>query len=90
MLRELALKGVGIIRVADFVVAGDIRSGTLQPILTEYTRDTHEPVYALYQPQPVGSQRERAFVDFLHHQFSGQSWLVDPPSKMTIDRPSSL
>lgn len=78
MLRELALKGVGIIRVADFVVAGDIRSGTLQPILTEYTRDTHEPVYAIYQPQPVGSQRVRAFVDFLHHQFSGQSWLTDP------------
>lgn len=78
MLRELALRNVGIIRVADFVVANDIRSGALQPVLTDYTRDAHEPVYAIYQPQPIGSQRIRAFVDFLYQQFSGQPWLIDP------------
>lgn len=44
MLRELALRGVGIIRVADFVVANDIRSGTLIPLLSEFTSNLDEPI----------------------------------------------
>lgn len=79
MLRELALRGVGIIRVADFVVANDIRAGTLIPLLSEFTSKLDEPIFALYQPQPGGSQRVRAFTEFLHRKFSKRPWLVAAP-----------
>ncbi len=76
MLRELALRGVGIVRVADFVVANDIRAGTLVPLLTGFASNLDEPIFALYQPQPGGSQRVRAFTEFLHRKFSKRPWLV--------------
>lgn len=75
MLRALALRGVGIIRVADFVVADDIRSGMLVPLLSDFIDEPVQPLYALYQPQPLGAQRIRAFVEFLHQKFSRQTWL---------------
>jgi DNA-binding transcriptional LysR family regulator len=74
MLRELALRGVGIIRVADFVVADDIRSGALVQLMPELTSLSREPIFALYQPQPVQSQRIRVFVEFLHQKFSHSPW----------------
>lgn len=74
MLRELALRGVGIIRVADFVVSNDIRSGALVPLLTNYASDATEPLYALYQPQPKQAQRIRVFIEFLCEKFSHQTW----------------
>lgn len=75
MIRELALRGMGIIRVADFVVADDIRRGALVPLLSDLVDEPVQPLYALYQPQPVGAQRIRAFVEFLHQKFSRQIWL---------------
>lgn len=82
MLRELALRGVGIIRVADFVVADDIRAGALVQLLPEFTNQSREPIFALYQQQPVQSQRIRAFVEFLHQKFSHGPWRLpasNPP-----------
>ena len=74
MLRELALRGVGVIRVADFVVAEDIRSGALVQVLSEFTANAREPIFALYQRQPDQSLRIRAFVDFLCQKFSQSPW----------------
>lgn len=76
MLRELALHGAGIIRVADFVVARDIQSGALVQVLSEFTGNQKEAIFALYQPQPEGAQRIRAFVEFIHMKFSRRPWLV--------------
>lgn len=74
MLRELALRGVGIIRVADFVVADDIRAGSLVQILPKFTKAASEPIFALYQKQPNQSLRIRTFVDFLCAKFSSSPW----------------
>jgi len=74
MLRELALRGVGIIRVADFVVADDIRAGALVQILPKFTKVASEPIFALYQKQPTQSLRIRTFVDFLCAKFSSSPW----------------
>ncbi len=74
MLRELALRGVGIIRVADFVVADDIRAGSLVQILPKFTKVASEPIFALYQKQPNQSLRIRTFVDFLCAKFSSSPW----------------
>lgn len=78
MLRELALRGVGIIRVADFVVADDIRSGALVRLLPGYSGASREPIFALYQPQPHQSLRIRTFVDFLCRKFSHSPWAIPP------------
>ncbi|MDI6029405.1 LysR family transcriptional regulator [Corticibacterium sp. UT-5YL-CI-8] len=75
MLRELALRGVGIIRVADFVVSNDMRDGNLVPLLTDFASEATEPLYALYQPQPKQAQRIRVFIDFLYRKFSHQTWI---------------
>lgn len=74
MLRELALRGVGIIRVADFVVADDIRAGALVQILPKFTKVASEPIFALYQKQPTQSLRIRTFVEFLCAKFSSSPW----------------
>lgn len=74
MLRELALRGVGIIRVADFVVAEDIRSGALVQVLPSFAERASEPIFALYQKQPDQSLRIRTFVDFLCSKFSSSPW----------------
>jgi DNA-binding transcriptional LysR family regulator len=74
MMRELALRGVGIIRVADFVVADDIRAGALVQILPKFTKVASEPIFALYQKQPNQSLRIRTFVDFLCAKFSSSPW----------------
>lgn len=78
MLRELALRGVGIIRVADFVVADDIRSGALVHLLPEFTVSAREPLFALYQRQPEQSLRIRTFVDFLCRKFARNPWHLPP------------
>lgn len=74
VLRELALRGVGIIRVADFVVADDIRSGTLVKLLSDHSGKSREPIFALYQPQPTQSLRIRTFIDFLCQKFANTPW----------------
>lgn len=74
MLRELALRGIGVIRVADFVVADDIRAGALVQLLPKFTKVASEPIFALYQKQPTQSLRIRAFVDFLCAKFSSSPW----------------
>lgn len=81
MLRELAVRGVGIIRVADFVVAEDIRSGALVQVLPSFTERASEPIFALYQKQPDQSLRIRAFVDFLCAKFASSPWRLDKSIK---------
>jgi DNA-binding transcriptional LysR family regulator len=81
MLRELALRGVGIIRVADFVVAEDIRSGALVQVLPEFTANAREPIFALFQRQPDQSLRIRTFVDFLCQKFSQSPWRLPGPGQ---------
>ncbi|TDL74156.1 hypothetical protein E2L08_16500 [Palleronia sediminis] len=49
-LRHLALSGLGIVRLADFVVRDSIAMGLLVPILDETHQTDDIPIWALYAP----------------------------------------
>ena len=65
-MRQLALAGVGIVRMGQFVLASDLAAGRLVPLLEEMNPGDREPFYAVYVGQggPLPS-RVRALLDFL-------------------------
>ena len=77
-LYRLALAGVGLMRIAEFVAEPAIRNGRLIPVLTDYTRNDRLPIFALYQHRRNVPRRVRAFLEFLLEKFS-----PDPPWRRT-------
>ncbi|MBN13999.1 LysR family transcriptional regulator [Pelagibacterium nitratireducens] len=65
-LRQLALSGVGLARLAAFTVRDDIAAGRLVPVLGHLVSGDPEPFHAVYVGQggPLPS-RVRALLDFL-------------------------
>lgn len=64
MLHQAALGGVGIARLADFIVRDDLASGRLLPLLPEHEL-TDEGVYAVYPQTRHVSPKVRTFIDHL-------------------------
>jgi DNA-binding transcriptional LysR family regulator len=64
-LRDLALTGLGIIRVSEFLVRGAIRDGSLVPLLEAAHASEEVPVWAITAPGRHRMPRIQAFVDFL-------------------------
>jgi DNA-binding transcriptional LysR family regulator len=74
---QLALAGVGIVRLGDMVVSNAVRDGRLVQLLTD--RHVVEPIQfsAIY---PLGRQhmpKVRAFIDFLLKKFKHAPWRAD-------------
>ena len=65
-LRQLALAGLGLARLAAFQVRADIAAGWLQAVLEEFNPGDSEEVHAVFVGQgghvPL---RVRVFLDFL-------------------------
>jgi len=70
-LREVAVKGQGIVLQPAFIAGEKIRCGELVPILENYEWPI-APAYAVYPPTRHLSYRVRAFIDFLADYFSGE------------------
>jgi len=64
-LHALVLSGVGIARLASFIVDDDIRAGRLVPLLEDYHPNDVMSVHAVFFPQKFMPARIRCFVDFL-------------------------
>lgn len=64
-LRDMALAGLGIIRVSSFVVARDVAEGRLVPLLEDLHVLEEVPVWAVMAPGRHRLPRVQAFVDFL-------------------------
>ena len=62
-LRAAALAGSGIATSADFIVAADLRAGTLVRVLPDYALRPRE-LYVLYPQSRHLAPKVRAFVDF--------------------------
>lgn len=71
---QLALQGVGIVRLNEFIVAASLHSGALVPVLAPFHQATAEPMLALYPHTRHRLPRVRAMLDFLVEEFSGQPW----------------
>jgi DNA-binding transcriptional LysR family regulator len=67
-LREFVLSGVGIARLASFMIGDDIREGRLVALLEEYHPQDTLGVFAVFFRQKYMPARIRRFVDFLVHK----------------------
>lgn len=76
MLRDLALQGEGIVRLADFHIGKDIREGKLVPILREFKPHLREPQYMVYANRKLLSPRIKCFIDFFQKKLKQNPWGV--------------
>ena len=64
-IRDLALDGAGIARLATFLVGGDIKSGRLVELLPDWYDPQENIIHAVYPSRRLVPPSTRAFVDFL-------------------------
>ncbi|MDP9899995.1 LysR family transcriptional regulator [Variovorax ginsengisoli] len=64
-LRQLALAGVGLVCLADFMTAADRARGDLVQVLARDTADLRQPIHAVYYRNTQLSARITSFLDFV-------------------------
>jgi DNA-binding transcriptional LysR family regulator len=74
---QLALQGAGIAKLADFLVAEQVRSGELVRVLADWQIEESAPVFAVFAPGTQKIPKVRVFLDFLVERFQHQSWRLD-------------
>jgi DNA-binding transcriptional LysR family regulator len=74
MLLGLAIKGAGILRQSEHVVASAIQSGELQPLLEDFQDPEKYPLWALLPPGRNQTPKVKAFLDFLIERLSSTPW----------------
>jgi DNA-binding transcriptional LysR family regulator len=75
---ELALQGVGVIRLSDLIVGGAIRSGRLVPILVDVHQPEPLPLHAVYAARRR-PPRVDALIQFLVEKFASTPWRLPHP-----------
>lgn len=68
-LSRAVLAGLGVARLATFLVGRDLKVGRLVPLLTDYVHD-QSSLLVVYPHRRHLSQKVRAFVDFLVESFT--------------------
>lgn len=72
-LRHLALEGVGIVCLADFMSGPDRQQGRLVQVLTRHTIASLQPINAVYYRNTAISARIASFVDYLAQAVGDQA-----------------
>jgi len=70
-LRRLALEGVGIVCLSDFMTQRDRDNGTLVEVLPKQTLDVRQPIHAVYYRNTAVSARITSFLDHLAQALAG-------------------
>jgi DNA-binding transcriptional LysR family regulator len=70
LLLDLALAGIGILRLGDFLGESALAQGQLIPLLADCHDDDPQPITALLLPDRQSIPRVRAVVDFLKARLS--------------------
>jgi DNA-binding transcriptional LysR family regulator len=80
---QLALDGVGIVRLADVIVGEEIRRGRLVQLLADVHKSEPVPLSAVYVPGRHRLPKVSVFLDFLVERFGSAPWRRSetPPSK---------
>jgi DNA-binding transcriptional LysR family regulator len=68
-LRNLAVSGVGLVRLPDYIVATDLASGALVELLADFAPPLR-PVYALYPHREHLPRKVLSFLDFAAQAFA--------------------
>ncbi|MFI8607841.1 LysR family transcriptional regulator [Pseudomonas sp. NPDC077649] len=76
LLREMALAGAGIVRLADFHIGADIKAGRLVPLLSDFRLGIKEPIYMIYSNRKNLSPRIKVFRDFLEARLKEHPWTL--------------
>ena len=69
-LRSAAIAGEGVIYQPTFIVADDLRAGTLVRLTLDQPTIEFAGIYAVYLPERQPPAKVRAFIDFLVERFS--------------------
>lgn len=70
-LRQLALAGVGVVCLADFMTARDRERGELVQLLVRDTTTVRQPVHAVYYRNTQLASRITCFLDFIAESLGG-------------------
>ena len=73
-LLQLALRGLGIIRLTDVIVGAAVGEGKLVPLLTDSHHVEPLPLHAVYPQGRHRSPRVAAMIDFLVEKFASAPW----------------
>ena len=73
---QLAIMGLGVIRLSDVIVGEAIRSGRLVPLLEDIHHREPLPLHAVYPQGRHRSPRVAAMVEFLVERFAAAPWRV--------------
>jgi DNA-binding transcriptional LysR family regulator len=76
---ELALLGLGVIRLSDIIVGPAIRSGRLVPILVDAHQPEPLPLHAVCSPTRRRPPRVEAVIQFLVEKFAAVPWRLPHP-----------
>lgn len=80
-LLQLALAGLGIIRLSDVIVGEAIREGKLVPLLQDVHHSEPLPLHAVYPQGRHRSPKVAAMVEFLVERFGKAPWQIPPGRK---------
>jgi DNA-binding transcriptional LysR family regulator len=84
---QMALLGLGIIRLGDLVTAEHVNAGRLVPILTDRHHVERLPLHAVYPQSRLRSPKVAAMVDFLIEKFAHAPWRVArQPRRRSVGR----
>jgi DNA-binding transcriptional LysR family regulator len=75
-LYELALLGMGVIRLSDIIVGPAVRDGRLMPLLTDVHRPEALPLYAVYPASRHRPLKVGAMIDFLLEKCADPPWQI--------------
>ena len=76
LLRSVALSGGGIVRLADFHIGDDLRSGRLVPVLEDYRSTNPQPIYLVYPNRKNLSPRIKAFINAIEQRIADNPWSI--------------
>mgnify|MGYP006191028939 CR=1 FL=1 len=68
ILHRLALEGVGIVCLSDFMTSADRERGELVQVLVKDTVDVRQPISAVYYRNTQLTARIACFLDFLQER----------------------
>ena len=76
ILLQLAVGGMGILRLSEHVVAPAIHEGLLQPLLEDAQDPETYPLFALMPPGQHQAPKVKAFIDFLMERLGSAPWRI--------------
>ena len=85
-LYELALQGLGVIRLSDLIVGPAIRAGKLVPVLVDSHQPEPLPVHAVYSAGRRRPPKVDAVIQFLAEKFSSAPWRSAPGAPLPTAR----